>query len=261
MDEILYEVKDGIGVLTINRPDSRNALSWRMQEAFAAVVEAASEDNNLRVLIVTAAGEKAFASGGDLKELANHTNSDSGVRLNRVMGSALTRLIELPVPVIAAVNGDAVGGGCEIMTACDLRMASAGARFTFAQVKVGLTTGWGGTARLVRLVGQSRAMEMLLSGRTFDAQEAFDMGLVHRLVPQSGSVLRSAKAWADLLAGLPRDALAAAKQLVLAAGRLSIAEANRLETELFTKLWASPDHLEALDAFLDKREARFNSKE
>jgi enoyl-CoA hydratase/carnithine racemase len=162
------------------------------------------------------------------------------------------------VPVIAAVNGDAVGGGCEIMTACDLRMVASRARFHFAQVKVGLTTGWGGTARLARLIGQSRAMELLLTGRSFDAQEAMEMGFVHRLVPQSGHVLESAQAWADSLTNLPRESLAATKQLVQAAARLDVAESNQLETALFTDLWATPDHLEALDAFVNKRPPQFN---
>ena len=258
MEEILYKVNDGIGVLTINRPKARNALNWRAQERFAAVIEAAADDPDLRVLIITAVGEDAFASGGDLKELSNHTDTASGARLNRIMGQALTRLTELPVPVIAAVNGNAVGGGCEIMTACDLRMAASRARFHFAQVKVGLTTGWGGTARLVRLVGQSKALELLLTGRTFDAQEAVDFGLVHRLVPQGGHVLESALAWADLLTNLPKEALAATKQLVHSTSRLTIPETNALESDLFTNLWASPDHLEALAAFVNKREPQFN---
>ncbi len=258
MEEILYEVTDGVGVLTINRPKARNALNWRAQERFAAFIESAAQDDNLRVLIITAAGERAFASGGDLKELSHHTDSASGARLNRVMGQALTRLTELSVPVIAAVNGDAVGGGCEIMTACDLRMVASRARFRFAQVKVGLTTGWGGTARLVRLIGQSRAMDLLLTGRTFDAQEAVEIGFVHRIVPQSGRVLESALAWAETLSKLPKESLAATKKLVQATGKLTVQESNRLEGELFTNLWASPDHLEALAAFVHKREAQFN---
>jgi len=258
MNEILYEVTDGIGVLTINRPEARNAFNRRAREGFADVVKAAAKDKGLRVLIITAAGEKAFASGGDLKELAEQTSSDGGAQLNRVMGEALIRLTELPVPVIAAVQGDAIGGGCEIMAACDLRMAASGVTFTFAQVKVGLTTGWGGTGRLVRLIGQSRAMELLLTGRTFDAQEAMEMGLVNRLVPQSGNVLGSAVAWAELLKKLPQEALAAAKELVQAAVHMSTTQVNELEGRLFRQLWGRPDHLEALAAFLEKREARFN---
>lgn len=261
MNEILYEVTGGVGVLTINRPEARNALNWRAQERFAAVVEEAGSDRDLRVLIITAAGEKAFASGGDLKELSNDTGEESGVRLNRIMGAALARLTELPVPVIAAVNGDAIGGGCEIMSACDLRLAASWARFRFAQVKVGLTTGWGGTARLVRLIGQSRAMELLLSGRRFDAREAVEMGFVHRLVPVGGDVLDRAMEWAESLRQLPREALAANKQLVHACGRLSVDEGNVFEGELFVRLWAQPDHLEAMAAFVEKREAKFNNNE
>lgn len=260
MDEILYEATGGIGVLTINRPEARNALNWEAQEDFAAVVEEAAHDPSLRVLIITAAGDQAFASGGDLKELNNHPETAAGERLNRVMSGALARLTELPVPVIAAVNGDAVGGGCEIMTACDLRMAAAGTRFRFAQVQVALTTGWGGTARFVRLIGQSRALELLLTGRSFDAQEAVEIGFVHRLVPQSANVLASARAWADLLVGLPRASLAATKQLVQASGRLSLPEVYQLESRLFAGLWAQDDHLEALAAFAEKREPQFNNK-
>ncbi|MFZ0544721.1 MAG: enoyl-CoA hydratase/isomerase family protein [Candidatus Promineifilaceae bacterium] len=258
MDEILYSVKAGVGVLTINRPKARNAFNWRAQEAFSAVVETAAADSSLRVLIVTAAGDKAFASGGDLKELSNHPSETSGTRLNRIMGTALTRLTQLPVPVIAAVNGDAVGGGCEIMTACDLRMALADVRFRFAQVRVGLTTGWGGAARFVRLVGQSRAMELLLTGRTFSAEEAVEMGFVHRLVPPGENVLAAAQDWAASLIDLPKEALAAAKQLVLAAGRLSPADTNVLEGQLFSQLWTQPDHIEAMAAFVEKRAAIFN---
>jgi enoyl-CoA hydratase/carnithine racemase len=159
---------------------------------------------------------------------------------------------QLPLPVIAAVNGDAVGGGCEIITACDLRIALSSVRFHFAQVKVGLTTGWGGTGRLVSLIGQSRAMELLLTGRTFAAQEALDMGLLHRLVPAGESVLEAALAWADELTQLPREALAATKQLVYASGRLTFLESSQLEQTGFTRLWAAPDHLAALETFLNK---------
>jgi enoyl-CoA hydratase len=257
MSEILYEVTNGIGVVIINRPSSRNAFNWSAQDQFSAVIQQAASDENLRVLIITAAGDKAFASGGDLKELAAEPGAETDKRLNQVMGEALARLGELPLPVIAAVQGNAVGGGCEIMTACDLRMASSSATFTFAQVKVGLTTGWGGTGRLVRLIGQSKATELLLTGRTFDAQEAYEMGFVHRLIPQSGDVRRSAVAWAELLAKLPREALAATKQLVRAAGQLSIEETYVLEGRLFQALWGRPDHLEALAALVEKRDARF----
>ena len=163
----------------VNRPAARNALTWSAQEGFAQAV-AAARAADARALIITGAGQ-AFVSGGDLKELANHPEAAAGERLNRVMSAALDDLVALPCPVIAAVNGDAIGGGCEILTACDLRLAAPGARFAFRQVHNGLTTGWGGAGRLVALIGQSRATELLLTGRTFDAAEAQALGLVHRL--------------------------------------------------------------------------------
>lgn len=257
---IEFGVAGGIGLLRVNRPAARNALTWSAQEAFAAAVEAAhaaERQSGLRVLIVTGAGE-AFVSGGDLKELAAHPEAAAGERLNRVMSAALAGLVALPCPVIAAVNGDAIGGGCEILTACDLRLAAPQARFAFRQVQNGLTTGWGGAGRLVALIGQSRAMELLLTGRAFDAAEAQALGLIHRIAPAGQPALDAAYAWADELLRLPRRALAATKALVHAAGHLPLADTNRLEAQLFINLWPSPDHIEAMAAFAEKRVPVFN---
>jgi enoyl-CoA hydratase/carnithine racemase len=247
---------EGVALLRVNRPAARNALTWAAQEAFAGAVVAAGRDD-VRVLIITGAGE-AFVSGGDLKELSRHPEAAAGERLNRVMGAALVGLGELPCPVIAAVNGDAVGGGCEIVAACDLRLAAAGARFSFRQVQNGLTTGWGGTARLAALLGRSRAMELLLTGRTFDAEEARALGFIHRVAPAGADALDAARAWAGELLRLPRRALAATKTLVHAAADLSPADANRLEAQLFVELWPTADHIEAMDAFAAKRPPVFN---
>lgn len=250
---------DGTALLRVNRPEARNALTWAMQEAFAAAVAAARHDETIRALIITGTGQ-AFVSGGDLKELARHPEPAAGERLNRVMGAALAELAELPFPVIAAVNGDAIGGGCEIVTACDLRVAAAGARFSFRQVQNGLTTGWGGAARLVGLIGQSRAMELLLTGRVFDATEAQALGLVHRVAPAGVDVLAEARAWTDALAELPRRALAAMKLLAHAATRQPPDEVNRLEARLFVDLWPSADHIEAMEAFAAGRPPVFNKE-
>lgn len=257
---IEFEVNDdGIALLRVHRPAARNALTWSAQEAFAEAVLAARRDETIRVLIITGAGQ-AFVSGGDLKELARHPEQAAGERLNRVMSAALTGLTELPYPVIAAVNGDAVGGGCEILTACDLRLAAAGARFSFRQVQNSLTTGWGGTARLVALLGQSRAMELLLTGRTFDAAAARDLGLIHRITLPGEEALYGAYAWAGELSRLPRRALAATKALVHAAVHLPAVDANRLEAQLFINLWPSADHIEAMNAFAAKRPPVFNQE-
>ncbi len=248
---------NGIALLRVNRPAARNALTWSAQEGFAQAVAAAARATTARALIVTGTGE-AFVSGGDLKELAAHPEASAGERLNRVMSAALDGLIALPFPVIAAVNGDAIGGGCEILTACDLRLAAPQARFAFRQVHNGLTTGWGGGGRLVELIGQSRAMELLLTGRAIDAAEAQALGLLHRVVAPEEDVLAAAQAWAAELVRLPRRALAALKALVHAAAHLPPADTARLEAQLFINLWPSPDHLEAVAAFAQKRPPVFN---
>lgn len=256
-EPVIYEVTDRVGVLRVNRPAARNALNWAAQEQFSWIVEEAADDETLRALIITGTGS-VFVSGGDLKELAAAGGAPAGARLNRVMSAALARLRTLPVPVIAAVNGDAVGGGCEIITACDLRLAVANARLHFVQVRMGLTTGWGGAGRLVRLIGQSRALELLLSGRSLPAQEALAIGLLHRLVEPDEDVLAAARAWARNLSVLPAEALAAMKALVYTAADGDQALTAAKERALFLQLWEQPDHREAVSAFLEKRRPRFN---
>ncbi|GIK58804.1 MAG: 3-hydroxybutyryl-CoA dehydratase [Chloroflexota bacterium] len=257
-DEISFTIADQIATLTVNRPEARNALNWAAQEQFAACVTAVSQNPSIRLLIITGAGQQAFVAGGDLKELSGHPEPEAGVRLNQIMRRALQQLTELPIPVIAAVNGDAFGGGCEILTACDLRIAAGHARFSFAQVKNALATGWGGTARLVRLLGQSRALELLLTARLLTAVEAQQIGLVHRVVNTGADWNTAVNAWARELCQLPGPTLAALKQLTYAAAHLPLAETNRLETELFVHLWSHPDHLEAMAAFVEKRKPLFN---
>ncbi len=260
MSELIQYKLDanGVAVLRVNRPQARNALNWVMQAQFADVVTAVAQEPNARVLIITGTGTRAFVSGGDLKELYLHPEPEAAERLNRVMSNALAQLTELPIPVIGAINGDAFGGGCEIVTACDLRIASSSARFCFAQVKNGLTTGWGGAGRLVRLVGQSRALELLLTAHLFDAQTALEIGLIHRMTRADEDVLEAALAWAYELVDLPRQALAAMKALTYAANQQPLAKIKQYETQLFVDLWATPDHLEALAAFGEKRKPVFN---
>ncbi len=258
-EPILFQTNtQGVAVLQVNRPKARNALNWAAQDRFAELVEQAGNDRGLRVLIITGSGDRAFVSGGDLKELHHHLEKEAGERLNRVMSSALANLRKLPVPVIAAINGDAFGGGCEIMAACDLRVAAPEARFSFAQVRNGLITGWGGTAQLVRLVGQSRALDLLLTGRMFSAQDAERWGLIQRIAAEGENVLNAAMEWAAELIALPQDALAATKRLVQATATLSQVELAELESRLFVDLWQTANHLEALQAFSEKRRPRFN---
>ncbi|MBK7896550.1 MAG: enoyl-CoA hydratase/isomerase family protein [Anaerolineaceae bacterium] len=255
--EINFSQQDGIATLRVNRPAARNALNWVAQEQFAAAVRMVAGDTAVRVLIITGTGSSAFVAGGDLKELSQHPEPEAAERLNRVMTRALAQLTQLPIPVIAAVNGDAFGGGCEILTACDLRIATSEARFCFAQVRNALCTGWGGTARLVGLLGRARALDLLLTARIFNAQEAQQMGLVQQVVAGGEVGLATAvNHLAQSLSALPQQALAASKRLIYAAPEAM----GPLETNLFVDLWAAPDHLEALAAFREKRPPRFGIK-
>ncbi len=256
-NEIQLEIKNGIATLRVNRPEARNALNWTAQEQFAAVVAELETNTAVRVLIITGAGNRAFVSGGDLKELSQHPEREAGERLNRIMRAALEQLTQLPIPVIAAVNGDAFGGGCEILTACDLRLAASYARFCFAQVKNALCTGWGGTARLVNLLGRGKAVDLLLTARLLNAAEAAQIGLVQRVVADEMGLETAVTQLAQSLAVMPRQALAATKQLTYAASHHSPNKLNQLETQLFVDLWSQPDHLEALQAFSEKRLPRF----
>jgi enoyl-CoA hydratase len=251
---------NNIALLRINRPERRNALNWETQEAFAAAVTAVATNPTIRLLLITGTGNKAFVSGGDLQELNQYPDTSAGQRLYRVMNQALTQLTQLPLPVIAAVNGGTFGGGCEILTACDLRLAVSHARFSFAQIRNGLTTGWGGAGRLVQLIGHSRAMELLLTGRVIDTVEARQIGLVHRVLDDDKELLTAAYAWANELIMLPQLALACFKELVYTASSASLAATNQREAELFTHLYGQPDHLAALQAFMEKRQPRFNQQ-
>lgn len=249
--EILFDVEDGIATLRFNRPQARNALNWAAQEQFALQIERVAQDKTVRVLILTGR-EDVFVSGGDLKELSQGDFETNGQRLSRLMSGALAQMCRLPIPVIAAVNGHAVGGGCEIMLACDLRLASPEARLNFAQVRLGLTTGWGGAARLVKLIGRSRATEILLRARALSAGEALRLGLLHAVADEDQDVAQMAQTWAEELADLPAEALAAMKQLLHATQVAGEQRAAQLERRLFNQLWGRPAHREALDAFLGR---------
>ena len=257
-DEIVFNIVDEIGVLRVNRPAARNALNAAARKRFLEVVTAVSTNPTIRVLIITGTGDKSFISGGDLKELRQTVHNPLNLELYDTMNKALQQLQALPIPVVAAVNGDAFGGGCEVLTACDLRIASETARFSLAQMRNAVTTGWGGAGRLVQLLGQSRAMELLLTARVFSAAEAQQIGFVHRLVPSSAAVLPAAMGWARELVTSPQGALAAMKQLVQVGGKRPLTDTYALEKELFASLWGQPDHLEALQAFVEKREPKFN---
>ena len=257
-DSVLLHEDDGIALLEINRPQARNALNWEAQDLFAHAVRRIAQSAAARVVIITARGDQAFVSGGDLQELAQAPGKEDGLRLSEVMTHALDQLAQLPLPVLCAINGDAVGGGCEIVTACDLRLMARHARLRFGQVQVGLSTGWGGGRRLVAQIGQSRATDLLLTGRPVDAAEAHALGLVQRVVDAPGTVREAALALARDLQRLPADALATLKDVIRVAATSTPDMAAAHEQARFLALYGSSNHREALRAFVEKRAPDFN---
>lgn len=249
-----FVVEDGIGQITIQRPEARNALTWQAMDAFGACVEQADATADLRALVVTGAGG-AFCAGGDLFELDGYPSRLDGVRLSTTMADALDRLEAIPVPTIAAIEGPALGGGAEIAVACDVRVMADGASLGMMHVRLAITPAWGGGQRLLRLAGFARTLEWLAGGKVFAAAEALAAGLANRIAPR-GEALAEARSMARLFASHDSQAVRAIKRIVRAGASLPPPQAMRLEREAFPDLWAAPPHLEASAAFV----ARMNHR-
>ena len=252
MSEIEFEIDaQGVGLLTVNRPQVRNALNWEAMRAFADAVECAHDTPGLRALIVTGAGQ-SFVSGGDISALQAHPSRADGLRLATIMGDALARLEALPCPTVAALDGPARGGGAEVAVACDLRVMSEEADIGFVHVKLGIVTAWGGGQRLLRAVGYSRALDLLTTGRVLSAHEAHALRLADRVVPP-GQVLIAARALAEQIAANPPAAVHAAKRIL----RVSLAHTEGLAMEAeraeFPPLWDTEFRREAVRKFLNGR--------
>jgi enoyl-CoA hydratase len=244
-----FNIHNNIAVLTVNRPEVRNALNMQAMADFAAAVEQAHAQPNLLALIVTGAG-KAFISGGDLAELHGYSSEADAMKMISLMGDALDRLEALPCITIAAMEGPARGGGCEIALACDWRVAAEDSDFGFVQVRLGLTTGWGGAARLARIVGYARALDLLTLGRVISASEAQNLKIVTYLAPPD-EALKAAIDIADALGAHDVQAIQTYKR-ILAPTRASQAEANAIERTEFPKLWTAEAHTKAVEEFLGK---------
>lgn len=243
---------DGVAVLTFHRPEAHNALNQEMMQQFADAIQQLRQNPAVRVVILTGAGEQAFCAGGDLAELSHYPAAEAGAAMSRRMGDALLALEQLPFPVIAAVNGYALGGGSEIALACDMRIVDAHVRMGLVHIRLGLIPGWGAGQRLLRLVGYACAMEILLCGQPMQAQELQAYGLVNRVV-EAGNALPHALDFARSIAAQSPAVVGAIKQLLLAGINQPYLEALRVEQELFPDLWAAPAHLEAVAEFLRSR--------
>lgn len=252
---LLFEIRDGIAIITINRPDKLNALNDAVIGELDLVASRIHSEDAIRAVIITGAGEKAFVAGADIGELARCSPSEARV-LSEKGNRVFRRLEQCGKPVVAAVNGFALGGGCELAMACHLRIASENAKFGQPEVKLGITPGYGGTVRLPRLVGRGIALELLLSGAPIDAGEAHRLGLVNRVVPANQLLAESEQLLRAILSNGP-----AAIQGCLAAvdeqeGR-TLDEALSLESRRFGELAGTSEFREGTTAFLEKRKPIF----
>ena len=243
-----YEKKGKIAVITLNRPEALNAFNGDMLEKFSRVLLDFRDDEDAWVLIITGAGDKAFSAGFDLKEAVPKT-----------FPPMITRGLEIFKPMIAAVNGVALGGGLEVALACDFRIASENAKLGVPETRWGLIPGWGGTQRLPRIISSTKAAEMLLMAKVIDAKEAYEIGLVNKVV-SSSELMNAAMDWATKICELGPLAVRAAKKAIVKGSSLPLEKGLRLEEELFGLLRETEDAKEGPKSFAKKRKPEFKGK-
>ena len=257
-DNLLVQREPGVAVLTVQRPQRLNALDAETLDELRQAFLDVQQDDSIRCVILTGAGDKAFVAGADINEFARDT--PEGARDRALRGQQVFDLIErLGKPVIAAVNGFALGGGCELAMACTLRLAADSARFGQPEINLGLIPGFAGTQRLARLVGKTKAMEMILTGAPIGASEALAIGLVNRVVP-AAALMTEARALASELAAKPPMALRYAMDAVNRGLDMPFAEGCQLEAALFGLVTTTEDMREGTTAFLEKRKPEFKGK-
>ncbi|MEE8378009.1 MAG: enoyl-CoA hydratase-related protein [Candidatus Aminicenantaceae bacterium] len=255
---LLYEKKETIGILTINRPEKMNALSNLLTSELKTVLDTVEQDDMLRVLVITGAGDKAFVAGADIQELVTR-DAQIGRKVSKERQDLFSRIENLAVPVIAAINGYALGGGLELALACSIRICSDRAKFGAPEVKLGIIPGDGGTQRLPRLVGLGRAMEMILSGDFIDAQEAYRIGLANKVVPHE-ELMEKTLELADKIASRPPLAVRFAKEAVNRSVGSGVDSGYVLESYLHALSCTTEDKKEGVSAFLEKRKGQFKGK-
>jgi len=255
---VLYEVADHVATITLNRPAVRNAMNTPLREAMYERFTGLAVDDDVRVIIVTGAGDKAFSAGADIREFveplvpAQFREQRRRLDFRQVMDRC-------PQPIIAAIRGIALGGGLELALACDIRIAGDDALLGLTEVNLAIIPGGGGTQRLPRLVGRGKALEMILTGQRIDAAEALRIGLVERVVP-AAEVMEAARALARELAGRAPVAMRYAKEAVVKGLGMSLDDGLRLEGDLSTLLRTTEDRLEGARAFLEKRKPNWKGR-
>lgn len=257
-ENIVVEKRNSIAYVTVNRPKVLNALNMATMDELRAAFHDVKNDKNVRAVIFTGAGEKAFIAGADIGELAKH-DAVSGKEYTHRGQSVLNLIENLGKPVIACINGFALGGGCEIAMACTMRLAVENARLGQPEVKLGIIPGYGGTQRLPRLVGKGVAMQMVLAGEMITAQEAHRIGLVNEVVPAGELIPRAEAIAAKIIANAPL-AVQYAMEAVNKGMEMTLSEGLYLEATLFGVCCATEDKSEGTSAFLEKRQAQFKGK-
>ena len=255
---VLLEVKNGIGYITINRPEALNALSSQVLADLHEVLDQVEKSEEIRVVIVTGAGEKAFVAGADIKEM-DLMSPIQAFEYMTFANDTFTRLSDLRQPTIAVINGYALGGGMELALSTDIRIGFEKTVVGFPEVGLGIIPGFAGTQRMSRLIGTSRAKELIFTARTVKGQEAYDLGILNKLVPAE-ELLSSAE---ELAAAIMKNAPLAvekAKHVIQVGAELPLKNAIRLETEAEALLFSTEDKLEGMRAFVEKRKAVFNRK-
>jgi enoyl-CoA hydratase len=256
-ETILLDRRDRVAVITINRPEKRNALNIQTRAEGAAVLDELRNDDSVRVVIITGAGDKAFIAGADIAEFSERTAiSQREIMLERGLFNAVDTI---PKPIIAMVNGYCLGGGCEVALACDIRIASQNASFGQPEINLGIIPGGGGTQRLTRLVGEGKAMELILTGEIIDSQTAFNLGLVNHVVPADQLETKTMEI-ANRMADKSPIALRLAKEAIRLASRSNLDEGLRREVDLFALCFSSADKDEGVKAFLEKRKPEFKGE-
>lgn len=258
LENVKVETKDGILVLTIDRPKVLNALNAQTVEEIERVFADAKDDENVKAVIVTGGGEKAFVAGADINELAKNTPI-TGKETSERGQYVLSRIENFPKPVIAAINGYALGGGCELALACHIRLASDKAQIGLPEVTLGIIPGYGGTQRMARLVGKAKAFELVCTGDRVKAAEAERIGLVNRVVPAE-ELMAEAEKMAKTIASRGPVAVKAAIEAINFGSDMPFEEGQFLEATLFGLLCASEDMKEGMNAFLEKRKADFKGR-
>ena len=255
---IIYEKTDGIATITLNRPEALNAFSKDVADEVLQALEDIRNDENMRVVILTGAGEKAFSAGADIKAMKG-MNALKARELS-LMGERICNALEnLEKPVIAAINGYALGGGLEVAMSCDIRIASENARMGQTEINIGLIPGWGGTQRLTRLIGATRAKELIYSGKIIDAKTAEQLGILNMVVP-ADKFKETIRQFAAELASKAPVALKVAKALINKGAEISLDAAIALEREGFGVVASTEDLQEGVAAFTEKRKPTFKGK-